>query len=54
MKGGVRKRGNTWYYYFDLGIVDGKRKKFHYTENSESTETQFHYSIWKIKLRFRF
>lgn len=27
MKGGVRKRGNTWYYYFDMGIVDGKRKK---------------------------
>ena len=27
MKGGVRKRGNNWYYYFDLGKVDGKRKK---------------------------
>ncbi|MFL8712083.1 tyrosine-type recombinase/integrase [Clostridioides sp. GD02377] len=27
MKGGVRKRSNKWYYYFDLGIVDGKRKK---------------------------
>ncbi|MDZ5712280.1 tyrosine-type recombinase/integrase [Jeotgalibacillus haloalkalitolerans] len=27
MKGGVRKRGGTWYYYFDLGMVDGKRKK---------------------------
>lgn len=27
MKGGVRKRGNTWSYYFDLGKVDGKRKK---------------------------
>ncbi len=21
MKGGVRKRSNKWYYYFDLGIV---------------------------------
>ena len=27
MKGGVRQRGLTWSYYFDLGIVDGKRKK---------------------------
>lgn len=25
--GGVRKRGSTWSYYFDLGKVDGKRKK---------------------------
>lgn len=27
MKGGVRKRGKTWYYYFDMGTIDGKRKK---------------------------
>lgn len=27
MTGGVRKRGSTWSYYFDLGKVDGKRKK---------------------------
>ena len=27
MKGSVRKRGSTWSYYFDLGKVDGKRKK---------------------------
>ena len=27
MQGGVRKRGLTWSYYFDLGKVDGKRKK---------------------------
>ena len=27
MNGSVRKRGNTWSYYFDIGIVDGKRKK---------------------------
>ncbi|MFA9375557.1 MAG: tyrosine-type recombinase/integrase [Lachnotalea sp.] len=27
MTGGVRKRSNTWSYYFDLGKVDGKRKK---------------------------
>ncbi|HBG1252637.1 TPA: site-specific integrase [Clostridioides difficile] len=27
MKGGVRKRGKKWYYYFDAGIVNGKRKK---------------------------
>ena len=27
MKGGVKLREFTWSYYFDLGIVDGKRKK---------------------------
>ncbi len=27
MKGGVRKRGKKWYYYFDAGVVNGKRKK---------------------------
>ena len=27
MTGGVRKRGKTWSYYFDLGKIDGKRKK---------------------------
>ena len=27
MAGGVRKRGSTWSYYFDIGKVDGKRKK---------------------------
>ena len=27
MNGGVRKRGTTWSYYFDLGKIDGKRKK---------------------------
>lgn len=27
MQGGVRKRGKKWYYYFDVGTVDGKRKK---------------------------
>lgn len=27
MKGSVRKRGSTWSYYFDLGMIDGKRQK---------------------------
>ena len=27
MEGGVRKRGTSWYYYFEAGKVDGKRKK---------------------------
>ncbi len=27
MKGGTRKRGSTWSYYFDMGKVDGKRQK---------------------------
>lgn len=27
MKGSIRKRGSTWYYSFDIGIMDGKRKR---------------------------
>ncbi|MDK0902763.1 tyrosine-type recombinase/integrase [Clostridium perfringens] len=27
MQGSIRKRGTTWYYSFDLGKVDGKRKR---------------------------
>ncbi len=27
MTGSVRKRGNTWSYYFDMGKIDGKRQK---------------------------
>lgn len=27
MKGGTRKRGKTWSYYFDMGKINGKRKK---------------------------
>ena len=27
MKGGTRKRGSTWSYYFYMGTVAGKRRK---------------------------
>lgn len=27
MKGGTRKRGKTWSYYFDTAPIGGKRKK---------------------------
>lgn len=27
MKGSVRKKGDTWYYRIELGIIDGKRKQ---------------------------
>ncbi|MGF9978718.1 tyrosine-type recombinase/integrase [Viridibacillus arvi] len=40
MKGGVRKRGNTWYYYFDLGIVEGKRKKIERTAEGAQTKSE--------------
>lgn len=41
MNGGVRKRGATWSYYFDLGKIDGKRKKkekggFHTKKEAEA------------------
>lgn len=40
MKGGVRKRGNTWYYYFDMGIVDGKRVRPEYSASAEGANTK--------------
>ncbi|KGR83510.1 tyrosine-type recombinase/integrase [Lysinibacillus odysseyi] len=40
MKGGVRKRKNTWYYYFDLGIVDGKRKKIERSAEGAQTKAE--------------
>lgn len=40
LKGGVRKRGNTWYYYFDLGYVDGKRKKIERTAEGAQTKAE--------------
>lgn len=27
MKGGIRKKGDHWYYYLDLGKINGKRKQ---------------------------
>ncbi len=26
MRGGLRKRGKNWYYYFNMGMVDGKKQ----------------------------
>ncbi|MCT4686600.1 site-specific integrase [Vallitalea sp.] len=40
MTGGVRKRGNNWYYYFDLGKVNGKRKKIERKGGSTKKEAQ--------------
>lgn len=34
MQGGVRKRYGSWYYYFDLGTVDGKRKRIERKTNA--------------------
>lgn len=39
MKGGVRKRNGSWYYYFDLGKIDGKRKKIERKTNA-TTKTE--------------
>lgn len=27
MRGGLRKRGKNWYYYYDMGLIDGKRQR---------------------------
>lgn len=40
MKGGVRKRGSSWYYYFDLGTVDGKRKKVERVAEGAKTKAE--------------
>lgn len=40
MKGGVRKRGNSWFYYFDLGIVEGKRKKIERLAEGAMTKSE--------------
>lgn len=40
MKGGVRKRGSSWYYYFDLGTVDGKRKKVERVAEGAKTKSE--------------
>lgn len=40
MEGGVRKRGNSWYYYFEAGKVNGKRKKIERKGGSTKKEAQ--------------
>lgn len=40
MKGGVRKRGKKWYYYFELAIVEGKRKKIERVGGDTKKEAQ--------------
>lgn len=40
MQGGVRKKGNRWYYYFDAGVVDGKRKKIERSGGKTKKEAQ--------------
>lgn len=40
MKGGVRKRYGSWYYYFDVGTVDGKRKKIERKAIGAGTKSQ--------------
>jgi len=40
MQGGVRKKGSTWYYYFDVGKVDGKRNKIERKGGKTKKEAQ--------------
>ncbi|MFI8715729.1 tyrosine-type recombinase/integrase [Brevibacillus brevis] len=40
MEGGVRKRYGSWYYYFDLGVVEGKRKKIERKAVGAETKAQ--------------
>lgn len=38
MQGGVRKRGTSWYYYYEVGKVDGKRKRIERKGGTTKTE----------------
>jgi len=40
MQGGVRKRGNNWYYYFELGKVNGKRNKHEKVAKGATTKAE--------------
>jgi ATP-dependent helicase/nuclease subunit A len=40
MQGGVRKRGSSWYYYFDVTPTDGKRKIIERKGGSTKKEAQ--------------
>lgn len=40
MTGGLRKRGENWYYYFDAYNVDGKRKKVERKGGKTKTEAR--------------
>ncbi|QGU95465.1 tyrosine-type recombinase/integrase [Clostridium bovifaecis] len=40
MKGSVRKKGNYWYYCFDVGVVDGKRKRIERKGGSTKKEAE--------------
>lgn len=40
MQGGVRKRGKKWYYYFEAGKVNGKRKKIERVGGRTKEEAQ--------------
>ena len=51
MNEGVRKRGSTWSYYFDLGKVDGKRKKKE--KGGFRTKKEAEAAHWTSQLRQR-
>lgn len=40
MRGGVRKRGNAWYYYFELATVGGKRKRHERRATGATTKSE--------------
>ncbi|AOY74716.1 site-specific integrase [Clostridium formicaceticum] len=40
MQGGVRKRGDSWYYFFEAGKVGGKRKKIERKGGNTKKEAQ--------------
>ena len=44
MKGGTRKRGKTWSYYFDTAQVGGKRKKI---EKADSALKRKRKRLWR-------
>lgn len=40
MRGGLRKRGKNWYYYFDMGMIDGKRQRVERVVGTDKKEAE--------------
>lgn len=50
--GSVRKRGKKWYYSFDVGKVDGKRKKIERVCKKATTEAQAYIELAEAIQRY--
>ena len=40
MRGSVRKKGGRWYYSFEIGRINGKRKRVEHAGGSTKSEAE--------------